>query len=124
MRRREFLKAAAALPLAASIPAVPEAPMTATRIKAMIEAFSSDAAALRPNGPWFCILHPQQERDLRDLAARERWRLAHRDWRTDGKPPMSTRAILDKYRPIHAWDVDVTEVGSYESIRFVTSERV
>jgi hypothetical protein len=77
------------------------------------------------DGPWYAIIHPSQERQLRDLAARDRWNLAHLDWRKDGRPPMTCQQILDKYRPIHEWDADFTgEVGSVHGFKFITSESV
>jgi hypothetical protein len=118
MDRRDFLKAAAAIPTAAYLPAVEARPvLNAAAIKAAITGYQS--------GPWYVILHPSQARDLRDIAARERWHTAHLAWRKDGKPPMDCQQILEKYTPIHTWDVDVTgEVGSYEGYRFIESETV
>lgn len=119
MDRRDFLKLTAALPAVVALPEIADARPVLT-----LANFKSAFAAVRQGqeSDWYCIIHPTQERDLRNLAARERWRCAYRDWRKDGRPEMAYQAILDKYRPIHIWDVDVGEIGSYSNVRFITSD--
>lgn len=123
MDRRDFLKVAAAVPAAAALPAVVEA-------RPVLDLAAAKAAMQKvwsyPSGDWYVLIHPQQERDLRDLQARERWKVAHKAWRKDGKPPMTCQAVLDKYTPVTewAWPARQDEIGSYENIRFIESPSV
>lgn len=121
MDRREFLKIAAALPAVAYLPeAAGEQPITATEIKLAVERMQGYSM-----GPWYCFLHPEQETALRDIAAKERWRYAYKHWRKDGRPPLTCQGILDKYTPIHDWEFPARpEIGTYESVRFITMESV
>lgn len=98
MDRRDFLKAAAALPAAAVVPEVVEARpiLSASSIRAVINQMM-DNAALASSGDYVAFLHPRVHRDLIDLAARDRWREAHRSWRKDGRPDMGPRQIIAKY---------------------------
>lgn len=120
MDRRDFLKFAAALPAVAAIPQfVGEAPLTVSTLKAAIEAWHVS------DSPWYyMVLHQSQEQALRDMAARERWRSAYQAWRKDGRPEMNGSAILEKYTPVHTWDVDVTNFGTYENFKFITTEKL
>jgi hypothetical protein len=114
MDRRDFLKAAVAVPVAATLPAAIEAKplLDAAKIKAAV-------SALFPDQDWYVVLHPSQERDLRDLEARDRWHGAHLEWRKAGKPEMTCRAVLEKYRPRAEW-----EAGRFDGYKFIESEWV
>jgi ABC-type amino acid transport substrate-binding protein len=122
MDRREFLKIAAAVPAAAALPGLAEArpALSLASIKVALQGIRQGA-----DSDWYAIVHPQQERDLRDLAARERWSGAYRDWRKDGKPLLTYQQILDKYRPFHEWEVGpMDSIGRYEGFRFIQSEAI
>lgn len=123
MDRRDFLKLAAAVPAAAALPALAfgEAPITATEIKDAVEKVWGYS-----QGPWYIFLHPEQERALRDLQARERWQFAYQAWRKDGRPELTCQQVLDKYAPISEWEFPARtgEVGSFENIRFIEQESV
>lgn len=123
MDRRTFLKTAAAVPAMAYLPAAEARPVL--DVAAIKRVVSGMGIMQGVDSPWVCIVHPSQEQDLRDLAAREQWKGAYADWRKAGKPPMTCREIIDKYRP----EVDLTsytcaEVGSFEGFRFITQERL
>ena len=113
MDRRDFLKAAAAAPLAAYLPALGEQPITASSIKAAINAMQ-DSWALAPNS-YVMFLHPTQEKALREIAARSGWEEAYRAWRKDGRPEMTCREIASKYYQRHEW-----ETGTFENVRLIT----
>lgn len=117
MDRRDFLKAAAAAPLAAYLPGVEAAPgLNAADVRRAITAPGYQL------GDWYVVLHPQQERDLRDLQARERWAGAQLAWRKDGKPAMTCRQILDKYTPLTELEFPAgADVGIIEGFRFIES---
>ena len=122
MKRRDFLKMAAAAPLAAYLPAV-AAQQSAPTLGAL--RFAVGQMRGYQMGPWFAIVHPDQEQELRDLNARERWRYASRAWREAGKPPMSCQQILAEYTPAASIGFPAqSEIGSYEGFRFITSEKV
>ena len=50
-------------------------------------------------GSYIAFVHPNVERDLRDMAARDQWRDAYREWRRAGRPPIEMRDLVAKYSP-------------------------
>lgn len=82
MDRRGFLKATAAVPLAAlPLPAIVEARpvLTAT----MIQNAIADAWALAPNPGYYAIVHPAWMAIIRRYRAIEAWRSEYRKWRIE-----------------------------------------
>ncbi len=127
MNRRDFLRFAAAAPAAACIPAAASKLETvyAPLSMAAIERAKAAMVAGYSMGPWFAFVHSEVERDIRDIAARDRWYYASKAWRADGKPAMSCREILAKYTPASCMDFSGRpEIGTVEGFRFITSERV
>ena len=61
-------------------------------------------------GPYVCLVHPDAERDLRDMIARERWKAAYREERITRKKMM---------RPLAN-----NEIGRIDNVRFVVSRSV
>jgi len=103
MDRRDFLKTAAAFPAA------------------VIATLRTGRASM---GDYVFFLHPKNERDLRDLQARERWQFAYLSWRKNGKPELPCQQILDKYTPASStWEFQAfAEVGRYDNVRFIQLE--
>ena len=60
-------------------------------------------------GPYICIVHPDAERDLRDIAARERWKNAYRKERIAQKKLVRLAG---------------NEIGRIDSVRFILSRSV
>lgn len=50
------------------------------------------------NDSWICIVHPDCERDIRNMVAKEKWRNASRQARVD-KFTGSPQEILARYKP-------------------------
>lgn len=123
INRRGFLKASVAVSVASAFPAVAEV-RRVLDVEAIV-GFTQKIVQKGVGSGWFAIVHPAVEKDIRDMAARDRWKGAFVDWRKDGKPELNCQQILDKYLPIHDCDVGpIDEIGSYENVRFIISDRV
>lgn len=67
------------------------------------------------NEQWVAFIHPDIERDIRDMAAREAWAHAHRSWRVAGCPELGPREIRARYRAVAM----PAETGRIKSFRFI-----
>ena len=136
MKRRDFLKTAAALPVAAVLPFSITKPTgltlaTLRRIRDQIHAGIDSS--------YVAFLHPAQWFDLRRLRALDLWRSEYRGWRVQRRNGVQTETLEELRTRVKysaeaedvkemKEDLDATarsgEFGSYESVRFIVSERV
>jgi hypothetical protein len=49
---------------------------------------------------FYAFIHPDCERDLRQMAAKDDWQYAYRQWRLAGKPDVALRDMIAKYPPV------------------------
>ena len=66
------------------------------------------------NAGWLCCVHPDCERDLRDLRAREKWKIAYQQARTErysGTP----REIIARYKS-HSLNGEIGYTGGFRII--------
>lgn len=80
---------------------------------------------LRISGTDFVFfIHPDMERDIRNMIARDKWAKAYRLWRHAGKPPATCQQILaGDYtpEPFSFDEYAEFEMGAWEGIRAITA---
>ena len=128
MDRRDFLKAAVAVPAAAALPlgalTTVYAPLTLAALRAA-EARAVD---------YYAFIHPSCWYDIRRFVARDLWRLEYSAWRKTvraGAQVETLQEVMERValeaesnlRIKTAW-TEKGEVGSYEGFRFIESEKV
>ena len=116
MDRRGFFKAAAALVVASRLPIPKIAESAPLGEFVSIDAIKRAADALKENtllasgGDYIIFCHPDVERDIRRITAKQEWKAAYRRARMELKKMFG--------------DTRQTEFGSVESMRFVVSKEV
>ena len=133
MKRRDFLKAAIAVPVAAAFPA------SANPDGITADALRAIAATLRANvaEPYFAHIHPSVWFDIRRLRAISLWRYEYKNWRVarrEGNAIETFEELMARVKAsAEAPEVDGMRyhlddamrhgyIGSYESVRFIVSE--
>jgi hypothetical protein len=132
MNRRDFLKLAAATPVAAALPAsasTAQVPPSIAAIKA------ATLKALFPaDRDYFAIVHPSCWLDIRRMVVRDLWALEYRDWRKTvraGLQVETLREVMERvhleaqghWRRLQDWNKS-GEIGRIESVRFIQTERL
>ena len=115
MDRRQFLKASGATFAAAIVPVsipLPESGLTVASLRAAVELLKANEVV---SEEWWCVLHPSTGRAVRDMVAREQWKVAYRSWRCAGRPAMPLRDIVAKY--FTKQFLTPFEMGVFEGVR-------
>lgn len=103
MNRRAFLAFSAAALAAPLAPVRGTAPWTPNVLRPSVSEVIGTPYGLvrsmlesqRALNEYYFFLHPRQLQHLRDMAARETWRVAYRTWRMSGRPGSAdARAVL------------------------------
>lgn len=136
MKRRDFLKAAAAIPFAAAFPISIAEPAGLT-LAAIRRARNALTAGV--DSSYVAFLHPAQWFDIRRLRALDLWSSEYREWRLKRRNGAQTETLDELMARVKQSaeaedvkemrdDLDAAarsgEVGSYESFRFIVSEKV
>lgn len=120
MERRGFFKSLAGLCLAPFIPAA----KADNGIRYFEWSWTPTSVGL--NDGWYCLVHPDIERDIRVMRARDKWREAYSRWKYAGRPEATPRQILDgSYLPTFVPRGDYKgEIGFLDDgIRFIPSKK-
>lgn len=120
MNRRGFLVTLAGLAAAVV------APFAAAKQLTLADHLVNWKVMLKPavlNDAWVCILHPSEERDLRQMAARSEWQAAWTHARKIGiankATPQHVLRVFREHDPFVA-----ARFGRVEGVRYITSRKL
>ena len=114
MNRRDFLKVAAAVVAARALP-IPALPVEAPAgewisldvLRRTVQTLQNNRAFIMNDG-WMAIVHPDIERDLIEITARQQWKAAYRQARMELKKMASDMMAQGEF-------------GIIEDVRFIES---